>query len=96
VNRKTEMPRRMCMGCAERAPQNHLIRVGRLPDGQLGVVSQPRHAGRTGYLHSKQLCWETFAARKGFVRSLGFPLDKAMRLALVASLQRAERSAMLR
>jgi len=95
VSLPTRLPRRMCMGCGQRAPQHELIRIGNAPDGRIHVVSGRRRAGRTGYLHHQRACWDGFAMRKGFVRSLGRPLDKTARGALLESLLRAEHSAMV-
>jgi predicted RNA-binding protein YlxR (DUF448 family) len=88
-------PVRMCMGCGGRAPQGELLRLTVATDGTLAVIAGRRHAGRTGYLHPRQECWERFTARKGLLRSLGRAVDRASRAALVRQLKQAERFAIV-
>jgi predicted RNA-binding protein YlxR (DUF448 family) len=94
VIRKAHVPLRMCMGCGERAPQAELVRVASGAGGMLERV-EGRRQGRSGYLHRRTACWERFAARKGFLRSLGRPVDRAARLAFVHGLQRSDLCAMM-
>ncbi len=96
MSRASERPRRMCMGCAERAPQSELIRIGSGADGCLQILSRRQYVGRTGYLHHKPACWQSFVMRKGLVRSLGRPVDRSVRGALLESLHRVERPEMIK
>jgi uncharacterized protein len=95
VSHGRHVPQRTCIGCGARAAQRDLLRVSTASDGVLQLVRQPRHAGRTAYLHPQAACWEQFAARKGPIRSLRRPVDKPTRLAFVAELKRINQSAMV-
>ena len=80
------VPVRMCMGCGSRSPQPELLRIGWSAAGLHLVGDRP--AGRNGYLHHQQHCWERFAARKGPLRSLGRAVDRPARLLLIKTLER--------
>jgi uncharacterized protein len=95
VKQAKHVPIRTCLGCGARAPQAVLLRISCAADGALALV-QRAHTGRSGYLHAQVECWRRFAARKGPVRSLGCCVDKPRRLAFVAGLEQAERSAPMR
>ncbi len=87
------VPVRTCVGCGQHAAQSELLRVSSGLDGALALVTGRRHLGRTGYLHPRPMCWEQFAVRKGPVRSLGRPVDKATRCTFVEELKRLDQSA---
>jgi predicted RNA-binding protein YlxR (DUF448 family) len=65
-----------------------MVRVVRSTDGQLSVDAKRRCAGRGGYLHLAEGCWESFARRKGQVRALGANVDRGARSVLVEVLRR--------
>ena len=88
MRRERHIPMRMCLGCAQRAPQPELSRIALNADGVLAIDRARRASGRGGYLHSKESCWDQFSSRKGQVRSLARAIDKPTRLALVAALRR--------
>lgn len=88
MTRHRHVPIRTCLGCAQRAPQRELSRIGTGADGTLAIDASRRLVGRGGYLHHNESCWDQFALRKGQVRSLARAVDKPTRLALVTALRR--------
>jgi predicted RNA-binding protein YlxR (DUF448 family) len=64
-----------------------MVRVVRYGDGQLSVDAKRCAAGRGGYLHLAEDCWQSFARRKGLVRALGVNVDRNARSVLVERLR---------
>ena len=87
MSRRGRVPMRTCLGCGAIDPQQTLLRVVRTDGRSLGVDAERRAGGRGGYLHLRPECWARFARRKGSVRSLRAPVDRATRAALVALLE---------
>lgn len=81
------------MGCGGRDEQPKLLRVGCDPAGNLTVLRDRRHSGRSGYLHPQRKCGAQFAARKGPVRSLRKNVDRAVRVRFVEGLELKESGA---
>lgn len=96
MSRRTHVPMRMCMGCGARAPQSVFVRVAAGPGATLRAIQDHKHQGRSGYLHRDKECLDRFASRKGPLRSLGCSVDKLVRAAFIAELQRIEPSAIVR
>ncbi len=89
--RRRHLPMRVCLGCGAVDQQAAMLRIVRTPDGRLALDAARRAGGRGGYLHRQSACWVEFARRKGLVRSLRAPADRAVRSALVTELEcRAE------
>jgi predicted RNA-binding protein YlxR (DUF448 family) len=82
------VPIRTCVGCGERAPQAAMIRVARTADGLCPDPGR-RQPGRGAYLHPVVSCWESFAARRGPVRSLRATPTRAERERLVTLVRQA-------
>jgi predicted RNA-binding protein YlxR (DUF448 family) len=81
------LQQRTCVGCGQRAPQTHLLRIVADPQGSLVPDPAHRAPGRGGYLHRDPACWEGFAKRKGPVRSLRRTASRTERQDLVARLR---------
>jgi predicted RNA-binding protein YlxR (DUF448 family) len=64
-----------------------MVRVVRDESGQLSIDAGRRLAGRGGYLHRAEDCWENFARRKGMVRALRANVDRNVRSLLVDRLR---------
>lgn len=93
MTRGSQMPVRMCMGCGGRGEQHQLLRVGCDADGNLTVVRDRKHSGRSGYLHPQRQCCVRFAARKGPLRSLRRNVDRAVRMRFIEGLELQESGA---
>jgi len=86
-------PIRTCMGCGGQAEQHALLRVGCDSGGNLAVLRDRRHSGRSGYLHPLRECCARFAARKGPVRSLRRNVERALRVRFIEGLDLQEQGA---
>ena len=84
---RPHIPIRSCMGCGGRDDQADLLRIACDADGNLALVPDRRHRGRSGYLHPRPECGARFAARKGPVRSLRRQFDRTVRLRFVEGLE---------
>jgi len=80
------LPLRTCIGCGARAPQSQLVRIVVDANGALAPDPARRASGRGGYLHHDPGCWNSFARRKGPVRSLRRSASRVERQALAARL----------
>lgn len=78
-------PTRTCVGCGQRAAQPLLQRFV-LQAGGLVLDGGRRAPGRGGYLHDDPACWRQFTRRRGPVRSLRAPVERAAREALTTVL----------
>ena len=87
MTRIRHKPVRTCVGCGQRDLQSVMVRVVRDDGGQLCVDAKRRLAGRGGYLHHAENCWENFARRKGLIRALGANVDRKARSVLVERLR---------
>ena len=72
-------PERTCIGCRASAPQDELLRIGRLPDGSVGVG---RSSGRGAYVHRDRTCVERSLRVAVLARALrrGLSTDELGRL----------------
>ena len=69
---QTQQPRRRCIVCGETAPKPELLRIARLPDGN--IVVSTRDEGRGAYLHRDPQCLTTAATQpKHLARALRRP-----------------------
>lgn len=63
-------PLRRCLSCRQLAPKSHLLRIVRLPNGEIHVASEAD--GRGAYLHDHQDCLR-------IASSTAKPLSRALR-----------------
>jgi len=63
-------PLRRCTGCFEMKEKSELVRVVKMPSGEISVDSTGKKAGRGAYVCSNVLCFETSRKKKGLDRSL--------------------------
>ena len=54
--KEKKIPLRMCIGCREMKPKRELIRVVRLPEGQVSLDSTGRMPGRGAYICKNREC----------------------------------------
>jgi predicted RNA-binding protein YlxR (DUF448 family) len=78
-------PWRTCLGCGAQDQKKRLIRLCAGAQGEL-IVSE-RAAGRGGYLHRDQECWEKFARRKSVYRAFHVEIGKGVKRRLVELLR---------
>lgn len=64
-------PIRTCEACRTKRPQNHLVRLVRIPDGSVQIDREPRKRlpGRGAYLCPAQECWRAARTRKTLDRA---------------------------
>lgn len=72
------------MACRTSRPKNELVRVVRMPGGQLKIDETGRVAGRGAYLCRDAGCWKTGLERGAIGRALGTPVPAEVREALLA------------
>jgi hypothetical protein len=82
-------PERMCVVCRTRQPKERLVRVARLPDGQVVVDETAKGPGRGAYVCARRACWlqPGLAARLGHVLKAELSVaDRAQLTAVVAAM----------
>ncbi len=90
MSRKKHRPIRTCVGCGKRAERSELVRLIRSENGSVLRDESGAAAGRGSYLHRCEVCWTSFARRRGMVRSFRAPLTSQARTALVEELRAGE------
>ncbi|MGH7930317.1 MAG: YlxR family protein [Candidatus Binatia bacterium] len=78
-------PQRTCLGCGARDDKRQLIRLRAGAPGEL--IVDDSGAGRGGYLHRSQECWEKFKRRKSVYRAFHIEIGKTVKEKLVDSLK---------
>jgi predicted RNA-binding protein YlxR (DUF448 family) len=70
---------RTCVGCRTERAKRELVRVVRLPSGDVVMDSTGKLSGRGAYLCADGTCW-TLALRRGALeRALAVPLPSELR-----------------
>lgn len=64
------LPQRQCLGCREMMPKQDLVRVVRMPDGELRLDRTGKLSGRGAYLCSKPACFAKAKKSKALERAL--------------------------
>jgi predicted RNA-binding protein YlxR (DUF448 family) len=87
MNNRWESPpgRRTCLGCGAKDDKIQLIRLRADVQGEL--IADDSGAGRGGYLHRAQECWEKFTRRKNVYRAFRVDIGKNARQKLVEALK---------
>ncbi|MFI5261317.1 MAG: RNase P modulator RnpM [Candidatus Limnocylindrales bacterium] len=75
-------PTRTCVACRTERIKRDLVRVVRLPDGDLVLDPTGRRAGRGAYLCADGACWATALKRGALQRALGVDLPAELRAQL--------------
>ncbi len=70
-------PIRMCSGCMQRKPKNELLRIVRLPSGQIVIDESQKKDGRGVYICKKQKCLEIANRKKSIKRNLKADTDQS-------------------
>ena len=56
--RPKRVPQRTCIACRQIRPKRDLIRIVRLPTGEIEVDQTGKISGRGAYLCPNEACWE--------------------------------------
>lgn len=64
------VPIRTCIGCGEKRPKGELLRVVRLPEGNLTIDLSGKKSGRGAYLCFNPECLEKAIKKKSLQRNL--------------------------
>lgn len=62
--RRKHVPQRTCVACRQVKPHRELIRIVRLPSGDVEVDEKGKKPGRGAYLCPNRACWERASSRK--------------------------------
>lgn len=65
------MPVRMCVACRESKPKNELVRVVRIPSGEIMLDSSGKKPGRGAYICKSIECLKKAKKSKALERALG-------------------------
>ena len=65
-----KIPERKCMGCNEKKPKKELVRVVRVPDGNVLLDLTGKVSGRGAYICPKVSCYEKALKTKRLERCL--------------------------
>lgn len=68
---KKKIPERRCSGCGESFPKQTLLRVVRVPDGNVELDFTGKKSGRGAYVCRSASCFKKARKAKRFERSLG-------------------------
>ncbi|HZD41531.1 MAG TPA: YlxR family protein [Terriglobales bacterium] len=84
MSKRGHCPQRTCLGCGAREKQSQLIR---LRVGAEGVLEIDRVAGRGGYVHRDDSCWQAFLRRKSLSRAFHAEIGKDVREKIIRELK---------
>jgi predicted RNA-binding protein YlxR (DUF448 family) len=87
--RRKHVPQRTCIACRQVKSKRELIRIVRLPDGEILVDETGKANGRGAYLCRERACWEKGIGQPHH-RS-GSPLARSLKV----TLSEADRAALL-
>ena len=74
--KEKKIPLRMCIGCREMKPKRELIRVVRLPEGQVSLDSTGRMPGRGAYICKNADCLAAAVKAKRLQKALSCPIPE--------------------
>lgn len=70
-----KIPLRMCTGCMEMKPKKELIRVVKMPEGEVCVDLTGKKSGRGAYICKSLECLEKAVKAKRLSRNLDVTID---------------------
>ena len=71
-----KIPLRMCVACREMKPKKELIRVVRIPEGEVVADLTGRKNGRGAYLCRSEACFNKAVKTRALDRALEQPLSE--------------------
>lgn len=75
--RRRHIPQRTCVGCNAVRPKREMVRIVRVPEGDVLVDETGKLNGRGAYLCRQRECWERALARKRLEQALNISLTEA-------------------
>ena len=81
------VPIRTCCGCGRKSGKRDMVRIVRLPSGDVAVDTTGKTNGRGAYLCEDVACWEAGLARNRLERTLKTPIPPGQRTALLTYAQ---------
>ena len=84
-----KIPQRQCMGCRERKAKREMIRVVRMPDGNVSLDFSGKLNGRGAYICPNPECLKKAQKAKSLERSLEVPIPDAVYERLTAEMEGA-------
>lgn len=81
-----KIPQRKCIGCAERRDKSELVRVVRMPSGEIRIDQTGRAAGRGAYLCREKACLARARKSHRLEQNLGVEIPEAVYAALESEL----------
>ncbi len=73
-----KIPERRCIGCNEHFPKKELIRIVRLPDGNIALDTTGKMSGRGAYLCHKVECFRRARKAKRAEAALSCPIPESV------------------
>ena len=83
------IPMRQCMGCRERRAKRELLRVVRMPDGNVSLDFSGKLNGRGAYICPDLECLKKARKSRALDRSLEVEIPEAVYDRLVAEMEHA-------
>jgi len=77
--RRKHVPQRTCVACRTTRPKRDLVRVVRIPEGEVMVDETSKRSGRGAYVCRQRNCWEKALAQG--------QLERALKVTLTAEAQ---------
>ncbi|TKJ31818.1 MAG: nucleic acid-binding protein [Chloroflexi bacterium B3_Chlor] len=62
--RRKHVPQRTCVACRQVRPARDLIRIVRLPSGEVELDETGKKSGRGAYLCAGRACWEAALTKR--------------------------------
>ena len=84
-----KIPQRQCMGCRERKAKQELIRVVRMPDGNVSLDFSGKLNGRGAYICPAAECLKKAQKSKALERSLEVPIPQTVYDRLADEMEKA-------
>jgi len=73
--KKRKIPERMCVGCKEKKPKREMVRVVRLPDGQVSLDFTGKRSGRGAYVCYNLSCFDRARKSKALEKALQVTIE---------------------
>jgi predicted RNA-binding protein YlxR (DUF448 family) len=74
--RRKHVPQRTCVACRQVRPKRELIRIVRLPAGEIEVDETGKKSGRGAYLCPDKACWETALTKRYLEHALKTEMEE--------------------
>ena len=85
--KEKKIPMRMCLGCREMKPKKELLRVVRLPEGEVSLDPTGRKSGRGAYVCKSADCLQRAIKQRQIERAFECTLSEETKAALTDTLE---------